>query len=490
SVFELEGLRVAADTLGAAIQRDQVTEHLREVEDLHRTIVEQIPGVVYIETPEPESRLLYLSPQYETFFGLSIDERMADPSAWKQIVHPDDLDSVIAAAAESWSAGEPYLCEFRILPRPGEVRWVREQATLLREADGTPLHWFGLIIDITESRNAQEELDRTQERFRKLIEQIPVATYTESVDNDPERFYISPQIERITGHAPHLWASDDWWHEHIHPDDRERIRAHDIASRTTGGVYSGEYRVLGAEGRVIWIAEDAELIGDPADRGAYWQGTMADITERKQHEEELREAETRYRALVEQVPAITYQELVPAGDYEARGGAFIYISPQIEGVLGYSPEEFHADPIHFWDRLLHPDDYERVLEESIRATRSKQPYRQEYRMMAKDGRTVWIIDESVLVRDDPDTGAQVWHGVMVDITERHQAQERYRSLVEQIPAVVYVDREDPGNDVGWEMVYVSPQIEALTGFSADEWLSKDLWVERLHPEDRDEAIAY
>ena len=73
-------------------------------------------------------------------------------------------------------------------------------------------------------------------------------------------------------------------------------------------------------------------------------------------------------------------------------------------ILGYVPGEFQNNSEEFWNRLLHPDDFDAVMAGSVEATKTKQPYRQEYRLIASDGRVVWILDESVMVRDDPDTG--------------------------------------------------------------------------------------
>jgi PAS domain S-box-containing protein len=118
-----------------------------------------------------------------------------------------------------------------------------------------------------------------------------------------------------------------------------------------------------------------------------------DITERKRVEAKLREAEARYRTLVEQIPAVTY---VAALD---EVGSTIYISPQADSLLGGSPEEWLADP-ELFVKLLHPDDRERVLSEHVRANETDAPLKLEYRLATRDGRVVWVRDESVVVRGE------------------------------------------------------------------------------------------
>jgi PAS domain S-box-containing protein len=128
------------------------------------------------------------------------------------------------------------------------------------------------------------------------------------------------------------------------------------------------------------------------------------------------DVELPFRSLVERVPAIVYVD--PAGPEPT---APTYVSPFIEQMLGYTPEAATGDP-EWWAQALHPDDRERVLAEWTRSDGSGQPYAGEYRLIAADGRTVWIRDEAVLLRDD--RGVPVhWQGVMVDITDAKQATE-------------------------------------------------------------------
>jgi PAS domain S-box-containing protein len=107
-----------------------------------------------------------------------------------------------------------------------------------------------------------------------------------------------------------------------------------------------------------------------------------------------REAETRFRALVEQVPAATYIE-----DLRDGGKSLTYMSPHYETMLGYSPEEGTSHPEH-WLEIIHPEDRERVLAEDARTDETLESFKVEYRLFAKDGRVLWMRDEAVVVRDE------------------------------------------------------------------------------------------
>ena len=121
------------------------------------------------------------------------------------------------------------------------------------------------------------------------------------------------------------------------------------------------------------------------------------------------EVEALYRSLVERLPAITYTESID-------DGRTLSISPQVEAMLGYSQEEWMHNPL-LCVELIHPEDRDRVAAVCEAANRSLEPYRAEYRMVARDGRVVWIRDEAVLVRGS--LGQPLcWQGIMLDITKR------------------------------------------------------------------------
>ncbi|HLO15000.1 MAG TPA: ATP-binding protein, partial [Anaerolineales bacterium] len=143
---------------------------------------------------------------------------------------------------------------------------------------------------------------------------------------------------------------------------------------------------------------------------------LRDAETRRSH----REAESRYRLLVEQLPIIVYVN--PVDKIENT----IYVSPQIQTVLGYKPEEWLADP-EFWQKRIHPEDRETVLKNVEQSDRASMSLDMEYRMLARDGHVVWFQDQTVLVRDDKGQPLY-WQGLKIDITKRKQAEDEIRKL--------------------------------------------------------------
>src|SRR5579859_6666793 len=143
--------------------------------------------------------------------------------------------------------------------------------------------------------------------------------------------------------------------------------------------------------------------------------------------DDLEDDADAYRELLERIPAVVY--IADPGD----AGVWHYLSPRIEAILGFTPEEWRADPL-LWRERLHPDDREWVLshETAFAAGKAVVPP-EEYRMIHRDGRVVWIRDEASLHRDRH--GRLRWHGVLSEITEQKRAEAELERRVAQQAAV-------------------------------------------------------
>jgi PAS domain S-box-containing protein len=143
----------------------------------------------------------------------------------------------------------------------------------------------------------------------------------------------------------------------------------------------------------------------------------------------------RYRALSEHVPAVLYHEV------HASDGVVLFESPQNQQLLGYTPEETIQPD--FWKTLVHPEDRDRVLAEEERCNRTGDPWHMEYRVIAKDGRVVWVRDHAVLVPGD-DGERDFWQGYYIDITEQKQAETALRQALERERQAAERERQAAG----------------------------------------------
>jgi PAS domain S-box-containing protein len=433
SQVEIDALRAAAGVLGAAIRRRLDEEHVREAESRFRSIVEHTPAVTYQEYATDEhdaaSSILYVSPQAERILGYPTESWSQIPGFWTTLLHPEDAARVIEESERTSATGEPFAMDYRMLAADGRVVWFHDEAVLVRDLQGAPLLWQGVMVDITRQKTAEEQLREARTRYQALVEHLPAVVYREPAPWDPNEFYISPQSAEVFGYDPEEWrAGPGFWNARIHPEDRARVLEANALSDATGEPFSAEYRFRTRDGRYVWVQDGAALVRDDSGSPRYWQGFMLDITERKRAEEGLQQAEARYRTLVEQVPAAIYTQVIEAGSTVTR-----YISPRIRDILGYSAEEMIGGTGALWREIIHPDDRERVAAEDARTNATGEPFTMEYRVIAKDGSIVWIRDEASVVLG-ADGRPRFWQGLMLDVTDRKQAEE-------QLERALQVERE-------------------------------------------------
>jgi PAS domain S-box-containing protein len=204
------------------------------------------------------------------------------------------------------------------------------------------------------------------------------------------------------------------------------------------------------------------------------------LNERRQALASLRDAETRYRTLVEQLPLVTYVSAIDKPGFSA------YVSPQIEELLGYTAEEWLETPNLFW-RVVHPEDLERVRTEHVAGYNAGGSFSTQYRLLARDGRTVWVEDEVMIVHDSEGKPLQA-QGFLLDITTRKRAEsavaeseERFRTLVANVPGVIF----RCAIDVDWTMSYLSDEIEELAGYPSSDFIANQVrtFGSIIHPED-------
>jgi PAS domain S-box-containing protein len=194
------------------------------------------------------------------------------------------------------------------------------------------------------------------------------------------------------------------------------------------------------DGKQIVIASQWELFCDEHDNPVAILEVNNDITDGKQAEEALRESEIKFRSLVEQIP----DTIIYTAALDERSTT-LYVSPQIAQIFGYTQERFKEDP-DLWGNSIHPDDRERVMAELEHSHKTGEPFVSEYRMIRKDGRTIWFSDQAHTIKDEHGKPLFLL-GINTDITERKEAQEalqqsaeRYRKQFEEaIDAIFLAD---------------------------------------------------
>jgi PAS domain S-box-containing protein len=260
-----------------------------------------------------------------------------------------------------------------------------------------------LTNELTDVRvSAREHLERLEAIFRLAPLGMGV------VDPQGRTIMSNDTLCRWLGYTPAELASMPWT-EFTHPDDIApnleqfaRLNAGEIQTFTL------EKRFIAKDGTVRWARLSASMVRDETTgEPAYIIGIVEDITERRTLEQHLLAADEKYRLLVERVPAAVY-----IADIGAEG-RWRYVSPKIEKMLGFAPEEWMADP-GLWLRQIHPEDRAKALVAEDLASSGTYQQSTSYRMFHRDGSVVHVRDDAMALGYGDEEPA--WHGVLVDVT--------------------------------------------------------------------------
>ncbi len=247
----------------------------------------------------------------------------------------------------------------------------------------------------------------SNELLRRAFERTPIGMMIKDAEDRP--WEGNPALRRMLGYDEEEFRGTARSNFALPEDAKEDAELYGELVRGERQTFRLEKRYVREDGSVMWGRLSAFLVEGSDGEPAFVLGIVEDIDERKRAEERVRQAETRYRTLVERMPAVTYIQEIGGPD------SAMYMSPQIEALTGYSTEEC-KDPDLRW-RMVHPDDRALMQAEDERAVEPGEVYTSEYRVVHRDGRIVWVRNESVVVEEEA-SRSLYWQGFMVDITER------------------------------------------------------------------------
>jgi len=260
---------------------------LRESERTLRTLLENIPAIVYTAVLDEASTTTYVNPMFEAWLGYTAGEWNADPDLWRKRLHPDDARRVMDEVHRIQEAGEPLRIEYRMLARDGREVWLRDEANIVRDAGGRPIHLAGALLNITDRKAAEEALREREELFREMADSIHEIFWL--IDWKGQRMmYLSPAFESVTGHRPEdLMKRPDALIDVTHADDREAMVDWMLRVIASGGAAEHEYRIQRPDGSVRWILNRGFAIKDGTGEVVRLAGIAQDVTEKKKLEDQL-----------------------------------------------------------------------------------------------------------------------------------------------------------------------------------------------------------
>jgi PAS domain S-box-containing protein len=399
--------------------RKQAEETLRQSEEKYRTILENITDGYY--ELDLAGNFTFFNDSTCEILGYTRDKMMGMNN--RQYMDKENARKVYKVFNRVYTTGKPAEgFDWKLTRKDGTKRFIEASVSLVRDAQGKPIGFRGVVRDVTERRQAEEELRKSEEKYRQLTEEINDAIYT--LDKDGTVTYVSPVIEWLSGYSPSEIMGRSFA-QFLHEEGLLHIiedYGHTLAGHSTEGEYqfrtkSGEIRWAGISNRPIFAG----------DRVVGARGTLTDITKRKLAEQASEEARTRFEDLFENA-----NELIITTDAE---GWILHANKEVEKLSGYSKKELIGQSIL---KIAHPEDTPKYIQfwkdilsglnphYELRAISAKKPDDFKYLLasgsaIAKDGKIVEIQYNAK------------------DITEEKQSQEKlrrseekYRTILENI----------------------------------------------------------
>ncbi|MDY6950753.1 MAG: PAS domain-containing protein, partial [Thermodesulfobacteriota bacterium] len=267
--------------------------------------------------------------------------------------------------------------------------------------------------EVRERRRAEEALRTSELKYRELVENLNDVIF--STDDKGTVTYISPVVESIMGYKPSEIVGRSFT-KFLHKEDLPRM-VKQFQRVISGHREPSEYRLIAKSGDPRWVRSSSRPVFE-GNRLAGLQGVMTDITDQKQMEEARKETEEKYRLVSKNIPVVVYSALPDASSTN------LFISGSMEDLTGYSGKDFIEIPDLF-NKMLHPDDRDRVWEQVQEHRKDKSPLDAEYRIITKDRVTKWVKDRATPMLDEKGEIVRI-DGFMEDVTERKQLQDALR----------------------------------------------------------------
>jgi PAS domain S-box-containing protein len=402
-------------------ERKRTVDALQESEQRSRALYEQAPlGIGILDSITGQFQ--QINNKYCEITGYSEKEMLA--RTFQMITHPEDLEADVNNMARLLSGEiDTFRMEKRYIRKDGSTVWVSLTCVpLWLEATDRRLH-IAMVENITDRKEAEQELHMVRERLQHLMASSPAVIYSAKVSGDYGATYVSENIFEQLGYEPREFVDDSgFWVDRIHPDDRSAVLAN-LSRLFREGHHVDEYRFLHKDGTYRWMHDRLKLLRDHAGNPLEIIGSWIDITERKRAEESLQESEARFRQIAE-----TIEEVVWSADPAI--GRMLYISPAYERVWGRTCASLYEHPKSFID-AIHPEDRARVLA-GLAVQRDGLSFTHEYRIVRPDGVIRWVWDRGFPILDRGTGQLTHYVGVALDITERKLAEEALRLSEEEL----------------------------------------------------------
>lgn len=434
--------------------RKQAEEALRASEARLRAIFDggDTVSLIMTDLAGSEATILDFNPGAERIFGYSREEVIGKPVAMLHV--PEDIEKFpkVIEAMRQKKAG--FAGESTLVRKSGEKFPALFTTYPVFDAEGNMTTTLGVAIDITERKQTEEALRKSEERYRRITQAITDYIYTVRVENGlPVETVHGPACEAVTGYSSDDFRSDSSLWIRMVPEEHQ-----DIVLEQAAQILSGEdpkpieHRIVTKDGHMRWVSNTPVVHYDVQGNLVSYDGLIRDITqrrlaeealdkayselekrveerteelmttneqlkqeieERKRAEKALRESEAKYRLLIDNLPSVVYRGYA---DWSVE-----FMDKKVEPITGYNMEDFNSRRKK-WSDLILREDIGTAKKNFIQALQTDKSYVREYRIQTRTGEILWIQDRGYIVCDK-DGEIEYVSGVFFDITERKRLEK-------------------------------------------------------------------
>ena len=411
--WERQALIGITSQTGNAVARLESESALRESEERYRQLVANIPVVAW--KSDSDGQTIFISPNVERMYGYTPEEIMkAGSTLWFGRIHDDDRGRVKRSYQGMFTEGGGFDVEYRIRRRDGVWIWIRDRACSRQGTEGKH-NAFGVFNEITERKEAEEALRRSEDEHRALV--AALAQGVQEIDTGGTIIFANRAHHRIYGYDEGELVGMSVLE--LSPDEKTRRELAEhlkylLAEQPEPTPWIGED--ITKDGKRIQVQADWDYKRDNAGRVVGFTSVISDITERQRAEEALRESEERYRSLVEKTEEIIFSL--------TDEGRFNFLNPAFSRVMGWKAGEWLG---RSFEELAHPDDRPSLRARLARVLKGETLPQNEARIRTSRGDTLTVEYTTVPIRQK-ERIVEIW-GIARDITSRVRAEEDHRRLV-------------------------------------------------------------
>ncbi len=458
------------------MERRKIENKLQNNVQFLEILLDSIPSPVfqrdlnktYVNCNESFARQIMGLPKEKVIGGSFHEFRKKVPKELAEIYLKDDRSLIEKGGSNYY--------ETKVVCADGVHRDFLFHKATYQDNSGEVAGVVGVMLDITQRKEAEETFRKSEEKYRIATEQTGQIVY--DYNTKTQKVDWAGAIVELTGYNFEEFKkiSPEIWLEHIHPDDRKKVIEKVRLFFEREEKLREEFRFRRKDGNYIYVEDRGVLLRDETGNAYRLLGVMKDITKLKLAQESLERSEERYRIATEQTGQIVYDHDRLTGKIEWAGA--------VKELTQYNLEEFQSFNRSDWEANIHPDDRKKTIEKLEKYREREERLTTEYRFRRKDGSYLYVEDSWIFLKNEQGHSYREI-GVMKDITglklaskKLRESEERYRSFIENFKGIAFQ------GDLDFKLILLEGSVEEITGYLREDFISGKInWQQIVLPED-------